>query len=291
MGAGYSRRPMKLVIAIVHPEDAGALVDALTDKDFRVTRLHSQGGFLKQSHATILAGVEEAQVDDVIATDVAEAAVAPNGLRVAFIHRISNANEVWGYDVGLRATYLLVLDSAPVSSCRTSSSAGSGDAAERRSPGGECERGKPERGEHDTEEEQDQVEDREDVGAHDARVRAADRAPRGTGHARREDRVGRRRSESPRGHQLHRTGCARPRTIPSPSPRWVPRTWRARRTRSVRAASRLRAETRWIPAGVELRPARSTLNSPLEGLPEAPVGALAFGSSHGSQLGALARSP
>ena len=48
---------MKLVIAIVHPEDAGALVDALTDKDYRVTRLHSQGGFLKQSHATILAGV------------------------------------------------------------------------------------------------------------------------------------------------------------------------------------------------------------------------------------------
>ena len=68
MSAGYSRRPMKLVVAIVHPEDAGALVDALTDKEFRVTRLHSQGGFLKQSHATILAGVEEAQVDDVIAT-------------------------------------------------------------------------------------------------------------------------------------------------------------------------------------------------------------------------------
>src|SRR5216117_2453194 len=59
---------MKLVVAIVHPEDAGALVDALTDKEFRVTRLHSQGGFLKQSHATILAGVEEAQVDDVLAT-------------------------------------------------------------------------------------------------------------------------------------------------------------------------------------------------------------------------------
>ena len=57
-----------MVIAIVHPEDAGALVDALTDKDYRVTRLHSQGGFLKQSHATILAGVEEARVDDVLAT-------------------------------------------------------------------------------------------------------------------------------------------------------------------------------------------------------------------------------
>jgi uncharacterized protein YaaQ len=59
---------MKLVIAIVHPEDAGALVDALTDKEYRVTRLHSQGGFLKQNHGTILIGVEEAQVEDVLAT-------------------------------------------------------------------------------------------------------------------------------------------------------------------------------------------------------------------------------
>ena len=59
---------MKLVIAIVHPEDAGALVDALTDKEYRVTRLHSQGGFLKTSNASIIVGVEEAQVEDVIAT-------------------------------------------------------------------------------------------------------------------------------------------------------------------------------------------------------------------------------
>jgi uncharacterized protein YaaQ len=57
---------MKLVIAIVHAEDAGALVDALTDKEYRVTRLHSTGGFLKQSNASILVGVEEAQVEDVL---------------------------------------------------------------------------------------------------------------------------------------------------------------------------------------------------------------------------------
>ena len=50
---------MKLVIAIVHAEDAGALVDALTDKEYRVTRLHSTGGFLKQSNASVLVGVEE----------------------------------------------------------------------------------------------------------------------------------------------------------------------------------------------------------------------------------------
>jgi len=58
---------MKLVVAVVHGEDAGALVDALTDKDYRVTRLDSTGGFLKQTNATVMLGVEEAQVDDVLA--------------------------------------------------------------------------------------------------------------------------------------------------------------------------------------------------------------------------------
>ena len=58
---------MKLVIAVVHSEDAGALVDALTDKEYRVTRLQSTGGFLKQGNASVLVGVEEAQVDDVLA--------------------------------------------------------------------------------------------------------------------------------------------------------------------------------------------------------------------------------
>ena len=58
---------MKLVVAIVHSEDAGALVNALLDKEFRATRLQSSGGFLKQSNATILLGVEETEVDEVIA--------------------------------------------------------------------------------------------------------------------------------------------------------------------------------------------------------------------------------
>lgn len=54
--------------------------------------------------------------DEVIAHDVAEAAVAPNGLRLAFINETLNVNEIWGYDVGLRARYELALDSAPVGS-------------------------------------------------------------------------------------------------------------------------------------------------------------------------------
>ena len=57
---------MKLVTAIVHNEDAATLVDALLEREYRATRLHSSGGFLKQGNATILVGVEEDQVDDVL---------------------------------------------------------------------------------------------------------------------------------------------------------------------------------------------------------------------------------
>jgi uncharacterized protein YaaQ len=57
---------VKLVVAIVHNEDAGALVDALLEKEHRATRLHSSGGFLKQSNATIIVGVDDERVDEVI---------------------------------------------------------------------------------------------------------------------------------------------------------------------------------------------------------------------------------
>jgi hypothetical protein len=55
-------------------------------------------------------------VDDVIATDVAEAAVAPNGLRLSFVQGAAAPDEVWGYDVGLRTRYELSADTAPVGS-------------------------------------------------------------------------------------------------------------------------------------------------------------------------------
>ena len=58
---------MKLIFAIVHNEDAGALVDALLEHEYRTTRLQSSGGFLKQSNATIIVGVEDDKVADVMA--------------------------------------------------------------------------------------------------------------------------------------------------------------------------------------------------------------------------------
>jgi uncharacterized protein YaaQ len=59
-------RPVRLVVAVVHNEDAGALVDALLEREHRATRLHSSGGFLKQSNATILVGIDDDRVEEVV---------------------------------------------------------------------------------------------------------------------------------------------------------------------------------------------------------------------------------
>jgi uncharacterized protein YaaQ len=58
---------VKLVVAIVHNEDAGPLVNALLERQYRATRLHSSGGFLRQSNATVILGVDEDQIDTVLA--------------------------------------------------------------------------------------------------------------------------------------------------------------------------------------------------------------------------------
>ncbi len=57
---------MKMVMSIVHGDDAGGLVNALTEKGYRATRINTAGGFLKESNATILVGVEDEKVNDVL---------------------------------------------------------------------------------------------------------------------------------------------------------------------------------------------------------------------------------
>ncbi|MDN5351213.1 MAG: hypothetical protein PWQ12_129 [Clostridiales bacterium] len=58
---------MKLIIAIVHDEDAGALVKQLTESEFGVTKLASTGGFLKSGNTTLLIGTPKERVDAALA--------------------------------------------------------------------------------------------------------------------------------------------------------------------------------------------------------------------------------
>ncbi|OSA98694.1 UNVERIFIED_ORG: hypothetical protein B2H98_04335 [Clostridium botulinum] len=57
---------MKLVIAIVQDEDAIDVLDSLTDKNFRVTKLATTGGFLKAGNTTLMVGVEEEKLDQAL---------------------------------------------------------------------------------------------------------------------------------------------------------------------------------------------------------------------------------
>lgn len=57
---------MKLVVAVVHSEDAGPCSNALTDAGFDCTRIGSSGGFLQKGNATLMIGVEDSRVDAVI---------------------------------------------------------------------------------------------------------------------------------------------------------------------------------------------------------------------------------
>ena len=57
---------MKLVIAIVNHDDAGAVTQNLAKNGFSSTKLSSAGGFLLAGNSTLLVGVEENQVDEVI---------------------------------------------------------------------------------------------------------------------------------------------------------------------------------------------------------------------------------
>ena len=57
---------MKLIICIVQDQDSGSLVDDLTEKKYRVTKLSSTGGFLKSGNTTLLIGIDDKQVQDVL---------------------------------------------------------------------------------------------------------------------------------------------------------------------------------------------------------------------------------
>ncbi len=57
---------MKAIVAIVQSDDAGALTDALREKNFGTTLISSTGGFLREGNSTLLIGVEDAQVDTVL---------------------------------------------------------------------------------------------------------------------------------------------------------------------------------------------------------------------------------
>ena len=57
----------KLMFLVVRYSDSDLVVQALIENHIRVTRIASTGGFLRHGNVTLMTGVEEDQVDQIIA--------------------------------------------------------------------------------------------------------------------------------------------------------------------------------------------------------------------------------
>lgn len=57
---------MKLLIAVIQRQDEGNLVRALTGSHIGVTRVSSQGGFLREGNVTLFIVLEDHRVEEVL---------------------------------------------------------------------------------------------------------------------------------------------------------------------------------------------------------------------------------
>ena len=57
---------MKLLISVVNSDDAHPLIDALMGEGYRATMISTTGGFLREGNATLLIGVADENVKDVL---------------------------------------------------------------------------------------------------------------------------------------------------------------------------------------------------------------------------------
>ena len=59
---------MKLILAIMSADAVDPISSALVERKYSVTQISSVGGFLRRGSATLVIGVDEANVADVLAT-------------------------------------------------------------------------------------------------------------------------------------------------------------------------------------------------------------------------------
>lgn len=57
---------MKLILAIVHNDDAPIVTSELNKAGYHSTKIASTGGFLSSGNTTFITGVDDAQVDGVV---------------------------------------------------------------------------------------------------------------------------------------------------------------------------------------------------------------------------------
>jgi len=87
---------MKMIILILKDQLTETMTSRLTGAKYRVTRIASTGGFLRSGIATLLIGVEDAQVDPAISLihDVVTAESAEEPQATLFVVPVSRFEQV-----------------------------------------------------------------------------------------------------------------------------------------------------------------------------------------------------
>lgn len=57
---------MKMILAVVQADDASKVTQALIESGHRVTRIATQGAWLRRENSTLLLGVNDEKVDEVL---------------------------------------------------------------------------------------------------------------------------------------------------------------------------------------------------------------------------------
>ena len=87
---------MKIIYAIVSSDDGNRVTDVLTEHQFSVTRLATTGGFLKKGNTTLMIGVEDSRVEEVMGI-LRENCAKRTQIDVAAPYPIGGA-PIWNYN-------------------------------------------------------------------------------------------------------------------------------------------------------------------------------------------------
>ncbi len=78
---------MKMIMAIIQEPFVNDLIKALMDRDIRVTRLASTGGFFKTGNSTLLIGIPKEQVEEVV--EVIRGVITKKRLKSEDVHAVN----------------------------------------------------------------------------------------------------------------------------------------------------------------------------------------------------------
>jgi len=109
---------MKLVVAIIHSDDASDLSKALSAEGFGATQVKSAGSFLRRQNATMLIGVPERDVDRVL--DVIRASCRSRTEQVSPLPPVVEPGEVYmpyPVEVEVGGATIFVLDVSHFEKC------------------------------------------------------------------------------------------------------------------------------------------------------------------------------